>query len=653
MADNHVMNTVVRLVGQLDPSLAKSVQNAEKQFKKMDKTAFAVNASFVAMGAVAIKAFADGTEQAVKFQKQMSNVATLLDGDVNKRIGELGKDVLKVSNRTGVATADLTDGLYQVISAFGDSAEATKQLEIASKAAKAGNATTTDSINMLSAVTKGYGDTSAEAQQKAADLAFETVKLGQTSFPELAASMGKVIPLAATMGVKQEELFGAMATLTGVTGSTAEVTTQLRGAVQGFLQPTKDMCEVMKALGYENGQQMIEANGLQKSLDMLKTAVGGNEIAFAGLFSSVEAKNAVLALTGAQSENLTEKTKAMYQATGAADEAFKQQTNNIEDLRAMVDNLWSNSLTQLGMVVLPIVKMALESALPILQAMAEHMDILIPIITGVVAGLGSFSIIQSVVTLMNIWKASTIASALANGGLVASLQAVWVAMSTNPIGWICIAIGALIAIIVACVQHWDEIKAAWDRFKESLMQTSFVQNIIAGFNTIWETVKNVFGVIKTFIQEHFIDILLLALGPIGMVIKGITTIGSKIAGLKKSKEATDEIPKFAKGGFTNGISIAGEEGREAVISFNPAYRSDNISTWLKAGEMLGLSASGRESSFSISGITFSPNLYFTQKMSDEDVVDAVKRSGEDFVDFIQEKLEELSASSYSATSCRY
>ena len=226
--------------------------------------------------------------------------------------------------------------MYQVISAFGDSAEASKQLEIAAKAAKAGNATTTDAINMLSAVTKGYGDTCAAAQQKAADLAFQTVKLGQTSFPELAASMGKVIPLAATMGVKQEELFGAMATLTGVTGGTAEVTTQLRGAVQGFLQPTKDMISVINQLGYANGQEMIKANGLQTSLEMLKVAVGGNEVAFASLFGSVEAKNAVLALTGAQADAFTQKTKAMYEASGIATKAFKAQTNNVKDLENMV-----------------------------------------------------------------------------------------------------------------------------------------------------------------------------------------------------------------------------------------------------------------------------------------------------------------------------
>ena len=81
---------------------------------------------------------------------------------------------------------------YQVISAFGDTKEVPKQLEATLKAAKAGGASAFDSLNLLSAVTKGYGDTSFEAMMKVSDLAFQTVKLGQTTFPELASSIGRV-----------------------------------------------------------------------------------------------------------------------------------------------------------------------------------------------------------------------------------------------------------------------------------------------------------------------------------------------------------------------------------------------------------------------------------------------------------------------------
>ena len=120
--------------------------------------------------------------------------------------------------------------------------------------------------------------------QKAADLSFATVRLGQTTFPELAAAMGKVIPLASTLGVEQEQLFGAMATLTGVTGSTAEVVTQLKATMQGFLSPSKNMSAALQSMGYESGQALLESEGLQGALEALKKSVGGNELAFAMTF---------------------------------------------------------------------------------------------------------------------------------------------------------------------------------------------------------------------------------------------------------------------------------------------------------------------------------------------------------------------------------
>lgn len=53
-------------------------------------------------------------------------------------------------------------------------------------------------------------------------------------------------------------------------------------------------------------------------------------------------------------------------------------------------------------------------------------------------------------------------------------------------------------------------------------------------------------------------------------------------------EATSTIPQYANGGFTRGMSIAGEDGMEAVISFKPGVRGQNIATWMQAGRMLGV-----------------------------------------------------------------
>lgn len=370
------MVTFVSIAGKIDPSLGKSIASAQKSISGLGSSLTKIGAigigataaaGIAALGVALIsveKTLSKSIGNAVDFEKQMSNVATLLDGDVNKRVAELGNELIKVSNKTGVATKDLTEGTYQVISAYGDTADTIKQVEIAARLAKAGNASTTDSVNLLSAVTKGYGDTSAKAMDHVADMAFQTAKLGQTTFPELADSMGKVIPLANSMGVKQEELFGAFATLTGVTGGAAEVTTQLRGTIQGFLKPSKEMTEIIKKLGHKSGQAMIQQLGLQQSLVVLRKAVKGDAAAFAGLFGSVEAVNAVLALTGDQSENMTKKTKAMYQSTGIANQSFRAQINNLGDLWQVIKNIGSNAFTKIGMKITPVLKQMAEQALP-------------------------------------------------------------------------------------------------------------------------------------------------------------------------------------------------------------------------------------------------------------------------------------------------
>lgn len=348
-----------------------TVKGAEKAVRALGKAALIGTATaFMATAA----AGATAVTQAVEYQSQMQNVATLLDGNVQVKLQSMSKELKQVSLDTGVATSDLTDGLYQVVSAFGESTESVKQLEIAAKAAKAGNATTTDSVNLLSAVTKGYGDTSAAAMQKAADLSFMTVKLGQTSFPELASSMGQVIPLASTLKVSQEELFGAMSTLTGVTGSTSEVTTQLKAAMQSFLSPSAEMEKALKSMGYTSGAAALESEGLGGILTQLMDSVNGDTVAFANLFSSVEAKNAVLALAGSQAENFAEKTAAMAEASGAAERAFETQTASVSAMVAKIKNAGNVMLTSLGEKALPYIQTAVEGVIDKLPEITEGLS---------------------------------------------------------------------------------------------------------------------------------------------------------------------------------------------------------------------------------------------------------------------------------------
>lgn len=354
-------NKVVRFV----------TKGAETVTKAVGKAALVgTAAAFIGVAAAGTAA----VTQAASFQAEMQNVGTLLDGEVKTKLQGMGTDLKKVSMDTGVATADLTSGLYQTISAFGESAESVKQLEIAAKAAKAGGATTTDAINLLSAVTKGYGDTSAQAMQQVSDMAFQTVKLGQTTFPELASSMGGVVAMSSQMGVSQQELFGSLATLTGVTGGTAEVCTQLEGVMSSFMSPSAEMSKALKQLGYDSGAAALEAEGMQGVVQKLLNEVGGSQIDLANLFSEKTAKQAVLALSGDLANTWQQKTAAMADASGAASKAFETQQDSVSAMVGKVKNAGQVMLTSLGEKALPYITKALEKVIEHLPQMEAAFD---------------------------------------------------------------------------------------------------------------------------------------------------------------------------------------------------------------------------------------------------------------------------------------
>ncbi|MFA5658497.1 MAG: hypothetical protein WC900_04370 [Oscillospiraceae bacterium] len=60
--------------------------------------------------------------------------------------------------------------------------------------------------------------------------------------------MGKVIPLANALNISQEELWGTMATFTGVIGNTAEDLTQFRGVLAGLAAPTESMGDALMGI---------------------------------------------------------------------------------------------------------------------------------------------------------------------------------------------------------------------------------------------------------------------------------------------------------------------------------------------------------------------------------------------------------------------
>lgn len=329
-------------------------------------TGAALTASFTAP---MVAGFATAIGSVNNFNAAMANVATLIPGQAD-RVNELAGAVRTLATETGKTTTDLAGGLYQVISAFGDTAETAKILEINARAAAAGLSTTEEAINLTSAVTKAYGDTSAAAVAQVSDLAFQTVTLGQTTFPELAASIGKVTPSAVAMGVSMEELFGFMATFTGVTGGAAEVSTQLNGVLTALLKPTDEMEAALGKIGFTSGKAAIEQLGLKGTMDALFTATGQNQTAFGALFGNVEALRIAFPATSTQAETLATKIGAMGQAAGLTDTAFKEQTQGINAggfAMKQFDVAVEDVKIALGEALMPVI----TAAMPIMQGLVD------------------------------------------------------------------------------------------------------------------------------------------------------------------------------------------------------------------------------------------------------------------------------------------
>ena len=393
----------------------KGLAGAQKSFTSVGRSMANVGKSLsagvtlpiVAAGAAAFKFSND-------FNAEMANVASLMPGNT-ARVQELGASVKQLSIDTGQSTGTMTEGLYNVVSAFGDTADTVGVLETNARAAVAGVSTVTDAIKLTSAVTKSYGDTTAQAVQHAADLGIMAVRLGQTTFPELAASIGSVTPQARELNVSQEELFATFATLTGVTGGAAEVSTQLRGALQALLTPTAATTGLFTKLGVESGAALIEQRGLQGAIDALTTAANATGEPLQKYIGSIEGQTFALSVAGAQSDTFKAKLSEMRGAAGATDAAFKEQTEGVNAAGFawnQFKTIASVAMIELGAAVAPIFTQVIEHARKLVEwftNLSPETQRVIAVVGALAAAIGPLIVVAGTL----ITAVGTVAGALA------------------------------------------------------------------------------------------------------------------------------------------------------------------------------------------------------------------------------------------------
>lgn len=343
----------------------------------------------------------------------------------------------------------------------------------------------------------------------------------------------------------------------------------------------------------------------------------------------------------------------------------------------------------------------------------DNANWLIPVISGLTAGFVAYKAISLGVAAAEAIKTAVLATGAAT--VSAATVATWafnaaVGFLTSPITIAVAAIAALTAGVIWLYNNWDTAKLKIMEFGAKVSEiwngiSAWIGNaittigqyfpIFGGYLSGWwssisaavENVKGIFRGIIDFISNVFAgnwsgawqnivsifgnlfgSIVNIAKAPINGVIGAINTVIGGINGAgftipdwvpvvggKKFSLNIPKIPTFATGGFTDGVSIAGEAGTEAIISFNPAYRSDNLSYWAQAGRMLGADAAdfellGGSSSGSyvdFGGVTFAPNITVSGNADKESIMQAIEDEYPEFIDMLEEYLTQRRVTAYA------
>lgn len=257
--------------------------------------------------------------------------------------------------------------------------------------------------------------------------------------------------------------------------------------------------------------------------------------------------------------------------------AFDGVVQIVQSVVGVLGQLVTFSTTYVKPIITEIFSFVTQTVLPgIMQAFSTAA----PYISQIVSGLGS--VVLQVATMI----AQAIQAALPV--IMAVIQGVLAAFQ--------VAVPVILSVVQSLVASFQAIVTSIQGVFDGLI--AFVTGVFTGnWSQAWEGVKQIFG-------NAFNALVELAKVPINAVIAlingaidGINSLTGggisipdwvPVAGGQTFSLKLNKIPALAHGGFTQGVSIAGEAGTEAVISFMPTVRSANINTWQQAGRMLGV-----------------------------------------------------------------
>ena len=638
MANGKTMQAVVNLAGSIDPSLGKAIEQAQKKISGLNVKALAVGA---AVGGIAV-ATGKAVVEAGKYMKDLG--ASFDDAADAIRIG------------TG-ATGDALDGLLDDFDAVYKSVPTTMEdaskaiadyntrlgltgpqlQEISKQAIQVSDMLGDDLGSVIEESSQAFQQWNIDADDMggAMDYIFKVSQSTGMGFTDLMADMQKFGPQLQEMGYSFETASALMGQLDKAGVNTDEVLGAMKKSVATLAKEGISASDGL-AMYYEkikNAGTAAEAASIASEIfgtragSTMAAAIRDGSLAVADLTAELQENGETIAGAADDTYDFAERLQVMKQGLEVA---LKPMANTVFDGL----NKFMPTLQKLMEQITPAISKAVEAAAPFvdefLTGAADALEDVLPLISQLAADL-----LPVLTQLM-----STLLPPLLN--LVQTLL--------PPLMQIVSAILPPIASLLATVLPIiTQIVSAVLPVLVSII--SSLLPVITPLLSILEPIASVLGTIVGWVSK---------------IVSFGSGVISKIAGLFGGGGGSASVSGYATGGFTRGPSIAGEDPRyptEAVISFNPAYRSQNLSYWAEAGRMLGASdgesdyellsgGSGTAVVYDLSGLSFSPQIKIEGDTDEDALIRKLRDLEPEFIDFILEALSRREGGAYVTADSR-
>lgn len=554
-----VAKTVTASLGGVNSvvdEITQSVHRSENSLKTFANRMFNINQLSSAFSGV-YSALDSVTAGSRSFETGMAKVNTMAEKS-QKELKGLTTQVRQLAKDIPVTRDMLTEGLYQTISNGVPENNWISFLEKSSRTSVGGVANLGKVVTVTSTIIKNYAlewDKAGLIQDKIQ----KTAKLGVTSFEQMSEALPRVAGNAATLGVNIDDLLGTFATLTGVSGNTAEVSTQLAAVFTALVKPTTEAEKTAKKMGITfNALSVKKAGGLIPFVQQLDARVNDyvkktgelKENVYASLFGSAESLRAIIPLVGPLASDFESKTAQIRDSAGTIDAAFANMASTTDSRMQIIKNKFENfgdiilgatskympfmdASVRTGQIILQLAPlyevytrlisgaktaiMGLTTrinlhtiSLQISQKWTKVCAFMQTIAAGatrlwnkatdqaIINGLTRLPLALTATTIgMKIYTAVAIPATIATWGVTASIKALTKAIYSIPlIGWVLAIIAAIIAL---CILIYKGFKSLWEnsmKLREVLFGVWEVVKFV--FSAIWGVIKMVAGAIWDF-----------------------------------------------------------------------------------------------------------------------------------------------------------